>query len=92
MGMPDMDSAMKKCEAYKLEGVANKITCPFLVTHGEEDSISPVANAQLLYDAVSSKKKTLKIFTAEEGGAEHCQGDNRFLGATYVADWIAENL
>jgi hypothetical protein len=51
-----------------------------------------VANAQLLYDAVSSKKKTLKIFTAEEGGAEHCQGDNRFLGATYVADWIAENL
>ena len=92
MGMPDMDSAMKKCEAYKLEGVANKVTCPFLVTHGEEDSISPVANAQLLYDAVSSKKKTLKIFTAEEGGAEHCQGDNRFLGATYVADWIAENL
>jgi len=92
MGMPDMDSAMKKTEAYKLEGVANKITCPFLVTHGAEDSISPVANAQLLYDAVSSEKKTLKIFTAEEGGAEHCQGDNRFLGATYVADWIAANL
>ena len=92
MGMPDMDSAMKKTEAYKLEGIANKITCPFLVTHGEEDSISPVANAQLLYDAVSSQKKTLKIFTAEEGGAEHCQGDNRFLGATYVADWIAANL
>jgi len=81
MGMPDMDSAMKKCELYKLEGVANKITCPFLVTHGEEDSISPVANAKLLHDAVSSKKKTLKVFTAEEGGAEHCQGDNRFLGA-----------
>ncbi len=92
MGMPDMDSAMKKTEAYKLEGVADKITCPFLVTHGAEDSISPVANAQLLYDAVSSRKKTLKVFTAEEGGAEHCQGDNRFLGATYVADWIAANL
>jgi len=42
-GMPDMDSAMKKCESYKLEGVANRITCPFLVTHGAEDSISPVA-------------------------------------------------
>ena len=36
-------------------------------------------------------KKTFKmIFTAEEGGSEHCQGDNRFLGATYVADWLAE--
>ncbi len=92
MGMPDMDSAMKKTEAYKLAGVAEKITCPFLVTHGEDDSISPVENARLLYNAVSSKKKTLKIFTAEEGGSEHCQGDNRFLGATYVADWLAENL
>ncbi|MGE0558003.1 MAG: alpha/beta hydrolase family protein [Burkholderiales bacterium] len=92
MGMPDMDSAMKKTESYKLEGVASRITCPFLVTHGAEDSISPVANAQLLYDAVGSKKKTIKIFTAEEGGAEHCQGDNRFLGATYVADWISANL
>ena len=92
MGMPDMDSAMKKTEAYKLAGVAEKITCPFLVTHGEDDSISPVENARLLYNAVSSRKKTLKIFTAEEGGSEHCQGDNRFLGATYVADWLAENL
>jgi len=87
-----MDSAMKKTEAYKLEGVAQKITCPFLVTHGEDDSISPVANARLLYNAVSSTKKTLKIFTAEEGGSEHCQGDNRFLGATYVADWLADHL
>jgi hypothetical protein len=36
--------------------------------------------------------KTLKIFTAEEGGSEHCQGDNRQLGANYVADWLAETL
>ena len=92
MGMPDMDAAMKKTESYKLAGVAEKIICPFLVTHGEDDSISPVENARLLYDTVSSKQKTLKIFTAEEGGSEHCQGDNRFLGATYVADWLAEHL
>jgi len=92
MGMPDMDSAMKKTELYNLAGVAEKITCPFLVTHGEDDSISPVDNARLLYDTVGSSKKTLKIFTADEGGSEHCQGDNRFLGATYVADWLADNL
>jgi dipeptidyl aminopeptidase/acylaminoacyl peptidase len=92
MGMPDMDTAMKKTEGYNLAGVAEKVTCPFLVTHGEDDSISPVENARLLYNAVSSKQKTLKIFTAEEGGSEHCQGDNRFLGATYVADWLADHL
>jgi dienelactone hydrolase len=92
MGMPDMDAAMKKTERYKLEGVADKVTCPFLVTHGADDSISPLENARLLYNAVASQKKTLKIFTAEEGGSEHCQGDNRFLGATYVADWLAQTL
>jgi dienelactone hydrolase len=92
MGMPDMDAAMQKTERYKLEGVAQRITCPFLVIHGEEDSIAPVAVAKQLFDAVASERKTLKIFTAEEGGAEHCQGDNRFLAATYVADWLADVL
>ena len=92
MGMPDMDSAMKKVEQYTLAGVAEKITCPFLIIHGERDSISPAANAQLLYDTISSKVKKLKIFTVEEGGAEHCQGDNRQLAANYVADWLAETL
>lgn len=92
MGVADMDAAMKKLEQYKLEGVAGRIVCPFLVTHGADDSIVPVDNARLLYNAAGSKNKTLKIFDAEEGGSEHCQGDNRFLGATYVADWLAETL
>lgn len=92
LGVPDMDAAMAKLKDYTLAGVADKITCPFLVVHGESDSIVPVAYAKRLYDAVNSKNKTLRIFTAEEGGAEHCQGDNRMLGANYVADWVADNL
>jgi dipeptidyl aminopeptidase/acylaminoacyl peptidase len=92
LGVPDMDAAMAKLKDYTLAGVADKITCPFLVVHGERDSIVPVAYAQRLYDAVGSKNKTLRIFTAEEGGSEHCQGDNRILGANYVADWVADNL
>ncbi|HWI15788.1 MAG TPA: alpha/beta hydrolase, partial [Burkholderiales bacterium] len=92
LGVPDMDAAMAKLKDYTLAGVADKITCPFLVVHGEHDSIVPVAYAQRLYDAAGSRKKTLRIFTAEEGGSEHCQGDNRILGANYVADWVADNL
>jgi dipeptidyl aminopeptidase/acylaminoacyl peptidase len=92
LGVLDMDAAMAKLKDYTLAGVADKITCPFLVVHGEHDSIVPVAYAQRLYDAVGSKNKTLRIFTAEEGGSEHCQGDNRILGANYVADWVADNL
>lgn len=62
------------------------------MVHGEHDSIVPVDYARRLYQAAGSRKKQFKIFTAEEGGAEHCQGDNRVLGANYVADWLADNL
>ena len=92
LGVPDMDAAMAKLKQYNLAGVAEKITCPFLVTHGENDTIVPAAYGQLLYDAVGSKNKTIKIFTADEGGSEHVQGDNRVLGSNYVADWLAANL
>jgi len=92
LGMPDMDSAMKKLEAYRLEGVVEKMRCPFLVTHGGNDSITPAECAHQLYAAVGSQDRTLRIFTAEEGGAEHCQGDNRQLGSNYVADWLASRL
>ena len=29
---------------------------------------------------------------AEEGGAEHCQVDNRQVGIDYIADWLAARL
>lgn len=92
LGVPDMDAAMEKLKKYTLAGVAEKISCPFLVVHGEHDTIVPVDYARRLYEAAGSRNKKLKIFTAEEGGAEHCQGDNRVLGANYVADWLADNL
>jgi hypothetical protein len=44
---------------------------------GEEDKLTPRSVAHQLYDNVGSKDKTLKVFTVAEGGAEHCQVDNR---------------
>lgn len=91
-GTANMEEAVKFLERYTLDGVAQKIECPFLVTHGEKDTIVPVESARRLYEAVASKDKTLKIFTEEEGGSEHCQGDNRQFGSNYVADWLALKL
>ena len=51
LGVPDMDAAMKKLENYRLEGVAGKIDCPILITHGECDTIVPVAMAHKLYES-----------------------------------------
>lgn len=30
----------------------------------------------------------LKVFSAEEGGAEHCQAGKRQVGTDQIADWL----
>ena len=92
LGRPDMDSTMDKLKDYTLAGIAEKIECPFLVVHGENDGVVPVEYAHQLFRAVGTKQKTLKIFDAQEGGSDHCQEDNRQIGANYVADWLMDHL
>jgi fermentation-respiration switch protein FrsA (DUF1100 family) len=58
------------------------------VVHGENDRIVSLDSAKKLYEAAGSRHKTLKIFAPAEGGAEHCQVDNRQLGVDYIADWL----
>jgi pimeloyl-ACP methyl ester carboxylesterase len=91
-GAKDLDHAVEMARRFNLSGVAEKIECPFLVLHGENDRIVPLDSAKKLYAAAGSKKKTIKIFTAEEGGAEHCQVDNRQAGVDYIADWLAASI
>jgi dienelactone hydrolase len=92
LGLNDSEAALERAKQFSLAGVAERITCPVLITHGANDRVVPVEAAQKLYAALTTKKKTLKIFTPEEGGAEHCQVDNRPLGIEFIADWIAANL
>jgi dipeptidyl aminopeptidase/acylaminoacyl peptidase len=90
-GARDLDEAVELARRFDLSIVAGRIECPFLVVHGANDRIVPVESAYELYRAVGSKCKHIKIFTADEGAAEHCQVDNRQLGVDYIADWLAEN-
>jgi dienelactone hydrolase len=92
VGAPDNDTALQWAKRFTLEGAAERIECPFLVVHGENDRIVPLAEAQTLYERVGSSRKHIKTFTAEEGGAEHCQVDHRQLGIDYIADWLLANM
>jgi dienelactone hydrolase len=92
LGAPDNATALEWAKRFTLEGVAEKIECPFLVVHGENDRIVPAKEAQTLYERVGSKRKYIKIFTREEGGAEHCQVDHRQLGIDYIGDWILAHV
>ncbi|HXZ22069.1 MAG TPA: alpha/beta hydrolase [Pseudolabrys sp.] len=86
------EDALKRLEPFKLDGVVQKITCPFLMLHGEGDEQIPSSEAQKCFDAVGSKRKTMKIFTREEGGYHHCQIDNQSICSAYMWDWLEQVL
>jgi dipeptidyl aminopeptidase/acylaminoacyl peptidase len=92
LGVPSLDAALEKLKDWRLAGVAEKVKCPYLVTHGERDAQVPLEDAKALFGAIGATDKTMKVFTVEEGGFEHCQGDNITLGITTVADWFADKL
>ena len=92
VGAPDNETALEWSKKFTLEGVAEKVTCPILILHGENDRVVPLAEAKTLYERIGSKNKTLKIFTETEGGAEHCQVDNRQLGVDFIGDWLLKNM
>jgi len=92
VGAPDNETALEWSKKFTLEGIAQNIECAFLVLHGENDRIVPLEAAQTLYERVGSKRKHIRIFTAAEGAAEHCQVDHRQLGVDYIGDWLLANM
>jgi dipeptidyl aminopeptidase/acylaminoacyl peptidase len=86
------EDALKRLEPFKLDGVVQKIACPFLLLHGEGDEQIPLPEAQKCFDAVGSKNKTFKLFTREEGGYHHCQIDNQSICSAYMWDWVERVL
>lgn len=92
LGATSLDEALKKLEPFRLDGIVQKMRCPFLVVHGADDEQIPLQHAQALYDACGSADKTLRVFTAEEGGAQHCQRDYLSLGTAVMWNWLEEKL
>jgi fermentation-respiration switch protein FrsA (DUF1100 family) len=92
IGAPDNATALEWAKRFTLEGIAQKIECPVLILHGENDRIVPLESAKVLYEKVGSKDKELRIFLFEEGGTEHVQVDHRQLGVDTIADWLVAKL
>jgi len=92
LGAATLKDALKRLEPFNLDGVVQKMRCPFLVVHGEDDEQIPLSDARALYDACGSNDKTLRVFTSEEGGAQHCQRDYLTLGCATMWNWFEEKL
>lgn len=92
-GAKDMDDFMAKSTDMNLNGHMDRITVPFLVTHGAHDRQISVSYADDLYDQlINSPRREKVIFTAREGGVEHVGADNMSYGRDLIADWFAETL
>ena len=92
-GKPDIDAFMAWAPSMCLDGVVDKITVPFLVTHGSGDRQIPIEYAHQSYEqAINSPKRELRIFTPDDYAIEHCEADNGTVGCDYIGDWIAETF
>jgi dienelactone hydrolase len=92
LGVESVDAALAKLEGFRLDGVVQEMRCPFLVLHGEQDEQVPLEVARRLYEASGSADKALRLYTASEGGAQHCQSDQLTLATTDIADFFREKL
>ena len=86
------EEAMSALEGFRLDGVVQRIACPFLLLHGEGDEQIPLEDAVACFNAVGAVDKTLRVFTREEGGYHHCQIDNLSIGVAAMWDWIEDRL
>jgi len=78
---------------YTLDGVAEQIECPILITNPENEQFWPGQSEQL-YEAVATPedRKALVDFTAEEGADSHCEPRALGLRDQRVFDWLDEIL
>ena len=75
---------------YRLDGHAQAITCPTLVTHAEGDAIG--ASAPRTFAALTVADKQLITFTAAEGADDHCEAAARTLFDARAFAWLDDRL
>jgi alpha-beta hydrolase superfamily lysophospholipase len=92
MGTETMEEGLERVKQWSLVDVLPKLRQPFLIVHGEKDRQIPVADAYQAYEAAGSSDKEIRIFSEDEGGAEHCQTDNPGPAREVLADWFAGKL
>jgi dipeptidyl aminopeptidase/acylaminoacyl peptidase len=90
LGLGSAEEVSRELARWTLADVAPRITCPFLIVHGERDVLVPLTEAERFHSAVGSHDKELKVFYSTDGGDVHCQNDNRTLAHDFIADWLSD--
>jgi len=65
--LDDPEAALERAKEFSLAGVADKITCPVLITHGANDRVVPVEGGAQALRRASNAEEDAQDFTVEEG-------------------------
>jgi dienelactone hydrolase len=92
-GTATAEDALPISARMTLDGVIERLRCPFLIVHGENDRQTALADARRVLDAaVNAPERELRVMSLMEGGAEHCNIDNMTLAVDHIAEWVARRL
>lgn len=91
LGVQNPVEVIREIQRYSLKDVAGLIRQPTLILHGARDHFIPREQVDMLYPALKAPK-TLRVFTEEEGGEEHCQLGNMALLHQVLFDWLDGTL
>lgn len=88
-GVWNLRDYLREAERFTMEGRADRIHCPTLLTMAEMDSMG--ASAESFFNALTCPK-TLVRFTAAEGAGDHCEMQNRSALNRTALDWLDEQF
>jgi len=80
---------LRAAEPFTMDGRAELIRCPTLITMAERDSLG--ADAPSFFNELKCPK-TLLRFSAAEGAGDHCEMKNRSLVNQKTLDWLDEQF
>jgi dienelactone hydrolase len=87
------EDAREQLKDFTMAGIAQNITCPTLITHGDKDTLMSVEGAKRLFAEIGATDKTLRIYNEKDGaGRIHCSHDYWAHNVPYMLDWLEERL
>lgn len=89
-GTKDDAEARAKLAEFTLDGVAEQLSIPVYVMHGERDIIMDIAGARRFVAALTAEDVTVDYY--DGAGSLHCNYDYLSVAAARLTDWFASRI
>lgn len=82
---------MMHLSTHSLAGILRNVTQDVLLTEAEHDHLFPIRRMhQIMDELVCAHSVTTRLFTAREGGEQHCQVGNAAVARNEIVRWLAQ--